>query len=122
MGSCCCKNGTPVIHPQRNSDVSDDPLFTTFDSDDESDIETKGNSNQIDISTSDRSKLIDGYKNQPLVSLEEALKPFYGHIDRLAIQIKQAKEQCHHPSEHHLTHDESAAIYRHSIRENLQSV
>ena len=61
-------------------------------------------------------KLIDGYEDEPLVSLEEALKPFDGKIDQLSYYIKEAKTKCHYPSEHSLTHDESAAIYIYTMK------
>jgi hypothetical protein len=66
---------------------------------------------RVGFSTTDPSKLIYGYLNEPLVSLEEALKPFYGKIDQLPNYIKEAKTNCHYPSKHKLTRDESAAIY-----------
>jgi hypothetical protein len=60
--------------------------------------------------------LIDGYQNEPLVSLEEALKPFDGEIDGLSGYIHEAKSKCHYPSEHNLSRDESAAIYIYTMR------
>ncbi|CAF2831164.1 unnamed protein product [Rotaria sp. Silwood2] len=68
------------------------------------------------ISTNNPLKLIDGYLNEPLVSLEEALQPFHGRIDQLAYYIKEAKSKCHYPSEHNLTRDESAAIYIYTMK------
>jgi hypothetical protein len=70
----------------------------------------------IGLSTSNPLRLIEGYEREPLVSLEEALKPFYDNIDRLSDYIKQAKTKCHYPSEHNLTRDESAAIYIYTMR------
>jgi hypothetical protein len=52
-----------------------------------------------------------GYHSQKLVSLEQALEPIVSQIDELPRYIKIAKRHCRHPSEHGLTHDESAAIY-----------
>jgi hypothetical protein len=37
------------------------------------------------------------------------------HIDELKRSIKAAKKYCHFPSEHGLTHDESAAIYLYTM-------
>jgi hypothetical protein len=60
--------------------------------------------------------LIDGYQYEPLVSLEEALRPFDGKIDQLSKYIKKAKMECNPLSKHHLTHDESAAIYIYTMK------
>ncbi|CAF4092352.1 unnamed protein product [Rotaria sordida] len=68
------------------------------------------------ISTTNPLKLIDGYLHEPVVSLEKALQPFDGQIDQLSYYIKEAKTKCHHPSEHNLTHDESAAIYIYTMK------
>jgi hypothetical protein len=59
---------------------------------------------------------INGYEKEPLVSLEEALKPFGDEIDHLSDYIKVAKKHCHYPSEHYLTSDESAAIYIYTMQ------
>jgi len=56
-----------------------------------------------------------GYWAMKLVSLEEALKPIEPSIEELARSIKAAKKYCHFPSEHGLTHDESAALYLYSM-------
>ena len=66
------------------------------------------------ITTNNPLKLIEGYKDEPLVSLEEALKPFDGHITDLPDHIDDAKNDCRYPSEHKLTRDESAAIFIYS--------
>lgn len=118
MGSCCCKTGTVVVHPQRKSDASDDPLFADFHSDRGSESDSAGLVNQVGISTHDPSKLINGYENESSVSLEEALKPLQGQIPGLLMQIKDAKSKCHYPSEHHLTRDESAALYLYTMQRN----
>jgi hypothetical protein len=52
-----------------------------------------------------------GYHDLKLVSLEEALQPIELQINDLPRYIKTAKKYCHRPSEHGLTHDESASIY-----------
>lgn len=77
---------------------------------------------QAGICTADPLKLIDGYENEPTVSLEDSLKPLDGKIDQLPTQIKEAKTRCHYPDEHHLTRDESAALYLYSIRGDRNSV
>jgi len=70
----------------------------------------------ISISKRNPLEFIDGYLNEPLVSLEEALKPFDDKIDQLSYYIKEAKTKCHYPSEHSLTRDESAAIYIYTMK------
>ncbi|CAF4839865.1 unnamed protein product [Rotaria sp. Silwood1] len=52
-----------------------------------------------------------GYRSVNFVSIEKVLEPIESHIDQLPYYIKIAKKNCHFPSEHGLTHDESAAIY-----------
>ena len=52
-----------------------------------------------------------GYRSEKLGSIEKALEPIHTQIDELAYYLKIAKQYCHFPSEHGLTHDESAAVY-----------
>ncbi|CAF1113674.1 unnamed protein product [Adineta ricciae] len=52
-----------------------------------------------------------GYRNAKSVLLEDALEPFQSRIDQLMSYVTTAKERRHFPSEHDLTHDESASIY-----------
>jgi hypothetical protein len=52
-----------------------------------------------------------GYHSEKLVSLEKALERIEPEIAELPRYVKVAKEYCHFPSEHGLTHDESAAVY-----------
>ncbi|CAF4039247.1 unnamed protein product [Rotaria sp. Silwood1] len=52
-----------------------------------------------------------GYHAEKLVSLEEALQAIKAHINGLPHFIKIAKQYCHFPSEHGLSHDQSAAVY-----------
>ncbi|CAF4218012.1 unnamed protein product [Rotaria sordida] len=52
-----------------------------------------------------------GYHAEKLVSLEKALQPIEAHINELPRFIKVAKDYCHFPSEHGLSHDQSAAVY-----------
>ncbi|CAM4915281.1 unnamed protein product [Rotaria socialis] len=68
------------------------------------------------FSSFDPLKLVDGYLNEPLVTLEEALQPFRDHIDRLSYNIKEAKTKCYYPTQHNLTRDESAAIYIYTMK------
>ncbi|CAF4949461.1 unnamed protein product [Rotaria sp. Silwood1] len=56
-------------------------------------------------------KLIDDYKNRQVVSLDLALKPVLSSVNNLEYYIKKAKENCHYPSKHNLSKDESAAVY-----------
>jgi hypothetical protein len=70
----------------------------------------------INLSTSNPLKLIDGYLDEPVLPLEDTLKPFDGKIDQLSGYIKEAKRKCHYPSEHNLTRDESAAIYIYTMQ------
>lgn len=96
---CCCGSNTktaPSHTPQ--------PVATAQ-------APAKGRYNGIGVSTTDPLLLIKGYEDERVGTLEEALQPFDGKITRLNDQIKEAKLKCHYPSEHHLTHDESAALY-----------
>ncbi|CAF1349133.1 unnamed protein product [Rotaria sordida] len=52
-----------------------------------------------------------GYYAEKLVPIEKALEPIEPQIDELPRFIKIAKRYCHFPSEHGLTHDQSAAVY-----------
>lgn len=65
----------------------------------------------IGVSANNPLRLIEGYKNEPLVSLEEALAPFYGKIDQLGDHVGEAKRNCYYSPEQGLTHDESAALH-----------
>ncbi|UJR18686.1 hypothetical protein I4U23_005593 [Adineta vaga] len=64
-----------------------------------------------DISPTERLSPVYGFQSQKVGLLEEALKAIEPQIDRLQDYIKTAKKYCHYPSEHDLTHDESASIY-----------
>ncbi|CAF5094180.1 unnamed protein product, partial [Rotaria sp. Silwood1] len=66
---------------------------------------------RISISTLNLLELVDGYLNEPIVSLEEALEPVARTIIGLPTYIEEAKAKCHYPSKHGLSRDESAAIY-----------
>ena len=52
-----------------------------------------------------------GYYSEKLVPLEKALEPIQSEINELPRYIQVAKKYCHFPSQHGLTHDESASIY-----------
>ncbi|CAF4092970.1 unnamed protein product [Adineta steineri] len=65
---------------------------------------------------------ICGYWNEKLVSLEDALKFIEPRSDELENSIKTAKKDCHFPSEHGLTHDESAAIFLYTMEEGDHSL
>lgn len=58
---------------------------------------------------------ICGYWSVKLVSLEQALQPIEPLIEELGRSIKAAKKYCRFPSEHGLTHDESAAVYLYTM-------
>jgi hypothetical protein len=62
-------------------------------------------------------KLIKGYQNELITSLEEALAHFKHELPWLSEQIEEAKIKRHYPSDHGLTQDESAAIYLYSMRD-----
>ncbi len=65
-----------------------------------------------DIDTSfKRLPPVYGYRSEKLVSIEKALESIKPQIDELPYYIKIAKENCHFPSEHGLSKDQSAAIY-----------
>ncbi|CAF1374987.1 unnamed protein product, partial [Didymodactylos carnosus] len=57
---------------------------------------------------------ISGYEKQPLVSLEDAVKPLYHIVDDLPRSVWIAKESCEHPCDG-LTSNESAAIYLYTM-------
>jgi len=61
--------------------------------------------------SSQRLPPVYGYYIEKLVSIEKALEPIQSEIDELPRFIKVAKRFCHFPSEHGLSHDQSAALY-----------
>jgi hypothetical protein len=81
-----------------------------------------GRYNKIGISKTDPLLLIIGYEYEPTVSLEEALEPFHGKIPYLDYQISDAKSNCLRRSKHHLTDDESAALYLYLTKEDEDNV
>ncbi|CAF3621146.1 unnamed protein product [Rotaria sp. Silwood1] len=77
----------------------------------------------LDIDLNDkRISLNYGYRRQSLLSLEHALEPIVPRIDHLRQYIKEALEKCHFPSEHNLTHDESASIYLYTMEWGAHSL
>ncbi|CAF1281800.1 unnamed protein product [Adineta steineri] len=66
-------------------------------------------------STPKRLPSIHGYLAHQLVPLSKALEPISSTIDQLDRFGKIAKTQCHFPSEHGLTRDESAAVYLYTM-------
>ncbi|CAF1307916.1 unnamed protein product [Adineta ricciae] len=63
-----------------------------------------------------------GYWNEKLIPLEEALKFLRSRMNELQKYIETAKNNCHFPSEHGLTHDESAALFLYATEENVNSL
>jgi hypothetical protein len=58
---------------------------------------------------------IGAYWQHSLLPLEQALEPVISRFDQLDRSIREAKRRCHHPSEHELTRDESAAVFLYSM-------
>jgi hypothetical protein len=56
-----------------------------------------------------------GFRTHPLLPLRQALDPLLSQIDELDGFIKVAKDECHYPSEHGLTREESASIYLYTM-------
>ncbi|CAF4171569.1 unnamed protein product [Rotaria magnacalcarata] len=65
---------------------------------------------------------IFGYLDGPLLSLKQALQPICRHVKYLDQSITIAKKNCIYPSKHHLTRDESAAIYIYTIESDESSL
>lgn len=63
-----------------------------------------------------------GFYNHPLLPLPEALAPILTRITGLDRFIRIAINECHFPSEHGLTRDESASIYIYTMEWGEQSV
>ncbi|CAF1468412.1 unnamed protein product [Adineta steineri] len=63
-----------------------------------------------------------GYRTHPLLPLRQALEPILPHIIELDEFIQIAKTECHFPSEHGLTREESAAIYIYTMDWGEQSL
>ncbi|CAF0965370.1 unnamed protein product [Adineta steineri] len=65
---------------------------------------------------------IYAYRTHPLLPLRQALEPVLSHINQLDEFIQIAKTECHFPSEHGLTREESAAIYIYTMDWGEQSL
>ncbi|CAF0965329.1 unnamed protein product [Adineta steineri] len=63
-----------------------------------------------------------GYRTHPLLPLRQALEPILQRINQLDEFIQIAKSECHFPSEHGLTREESAAIYIYTMDWGEQSL
>jgi hypothetical protein len=66
-------------------------------------------------STAKRLPPVYGYLAHPLVSLQKALEPISSQIDQIDRFRKVATNECHFPSEHGLTRDESAAVFLYTM-------
>jgi hypothetical protein len=110
MGAGCCGKSNVV------EDTSKDKVPRTKSSLTHREHSGMQRFDNLSISKRNPLELINGYLNEPVVSLEEALQPFDGKIDQLSHYIKEAKTKCHYPSKHNLTRDESAAIYIYTMK------
>ncbi|CAF5119371.1 unnamed protein product [Rotaria sp. Silwood1] len=63
-----------------------------------------------------------GYDTHPLLPLRQALDPIISQTNQLQKFIKIAKTECHFPSEHGLTREESASIYLYTMDWGEQSL
>jgi hypothetical protein len=123
---CCCGNSDAIVPVPETVVIRDKTPIRSVTLKDEvpriksspirQEYSTMQRFNKIGISTSNPLTLINGYLDEPLLPLEDALKPFDGKINQLSDYIKEAKTKCHYPSEHNLTHDESAAIYIYTMK------
>lgn len=75
----------------------------------------------VDVSFK-RLPAVFGYQDERVVSLEKALEPIVSQIDQLPRYIKEAKRRCRYPSEHGLTHDQSAAVFIYSMESGDKSL
>ena len=66
-------------------------------------------------STPTRLPPVYGYLTHPLLPLRRALEPVSSKIDQLDRFCRIAINECHYPSEHGLTRDESAAIFLYTM-------
>jgi hypothetical protein len=66
-------------------------------------------------STTKRLPPVYGYLTHQLVTLQKALEPISSQIDHLDRFRKIANNECHFPSEHGLTREESAAIFLYTM-------
>ncbi|CAF3008529.1 unnamed protein product [Rotaria sp. Silwood2] len=66
-------------------------------------------------SKSKRLTPVYGYLTHQLLPLQKVLEPILSQIDQLDHFSKIAKNECHFPSEHGLTRDESAAVFLYTM-------
>ncbi|CAF3973027.1 unnamed protein product, partial [Rotaria sp. Silwood2] len=66
-------------------------------------------------STPKRLTPVYGYLAHQLLPLQKALEPISSQINQLDRFSKIAKNECHFPSEHGLTRDESAAVFLYTM-------
>jgi hypothetical protein len=66
-------------------------------------------------STTKRLPPVYGYLTHPLLPLQKALEPISSQIDQLDRFRKIANNECHFPSEHQLTREESAAVFLYTM-------
>ena len=132
MGGICCGNKAVVVPARKSTPIPTPPIRSptprvitprsifkapsTRTPSVFSDYPPEPSFTHIGINARNPLKLIEGYENEPLVSLEEALAPFHGTIDGLDEYVREAKMKCHNPSKQDLTHDESAAIYIYTMK------
>jgi hypothetical protein len=57
-----------------------------------------------------------GYLTHPLLPLQKALELISSEIDQLDRFNKIGKHECHFPSEHGLTRDESIAVFLYTMQ------
>lgn len=122
MGTTCswcpCWKKVPPVSPSpsKSTTIVEPTSRTTSAKSSGSQTSTSLPFSKSGLSKGNPLNLIRGFEKEPLVSLEEALEPFDGTIDHLSHYIKEAKTNCHYPSENGLTRDESAAIYIYTRR------
>jgi hypothetical protein len=66
-------------------------------------------------STPKRLTPVFSYLTHPLLPLHKGLEPIFSKLDQPGRFSKIAKNECHFPSEHALTRDESAAIFPYTM-------
>ena len=79
-------------------------------------IDYEASFTNVTINTTDPLQLIDGYENESLVSLKDALAPVSDQITNLQRYIKEAQVKCYFPPSPKLTFDESAAVYIYTMK------
>ncbi|CAF1077219.1 unnamed protein product [Adineta steineri] len=127
----CCGSKNKVVPPAKSNAYStitpatardDKPTANNPPPPPQQDNSAMQRFNKVALSTTNPLPLVNGYGDEPVGTLEEALQPVDGRIDNAAHYIQDAKAKCHFPSEHGLTRDESAAIYIYSKKWNNRYV